>query len=327
MNVVRWGVIGTGKIGRNKVIPAMQQGRFSRVDAIASRDGAKARAVAERLALPRAYGSYEALLTDNEIEAVYITLPNHLHVPMSIAALEAGKHVLCEKPIGLDAADAARLADAAARSPRLKVMEAFMYRHHPQWERTRALIESGAVGRLSAIHSVFSYYNDDENDICNQPALGGGGLLDIGCYSVSLSRWLFAREPTRVVATADRDPVFGTDTRLSAFLDFGVGTSQFTCGTKLVPLQRVQILGTEGRIELDVPFSAPPDQPQTIRVQRGRDVTTLTIDPVNQYTLQGDRFSQAILEETPVPTSLADAVANMRVIDRLFQSAATGIWA
>lgn len=325
--VVHWGVIGTGKIGLTKTIPSMQRGAHAVIDAIASRTEARARAAAAEAGIPRAYGSYDALLADASIQAVYIALPNHLHVPWSIKALDAGKHVLCEKPIGLDAADAERLVAAAARHPHLKVMEAFMYRHHPQWVRTKALVADGAIGQLRAIHSVFSYYNADPDNIRNQKDIGGGGLMDIGCYNVSLSRFLFDAEPSRVLGIATVDAAFGTDTLTSGILEFDAGPSLFTCGTRLVPFQRVEVFGTEGRIELEIPFNAPPDAAHRLWLQRGREVTEEAVGFHDQYRIQGDLFSQAILEDTPVPTPLADAVANMRVIDRVFASARSGGWA
>jgi predicted dehydrogenase len=326
MRVVRWGVIGTGNIGLTKTIPAMQKSKLSVIEAIASRDAAKAEAAARPLGIPKAYGSYEALLADTAIDAVYIALPNHLHVPVSIAALEAGKHVLCEKPIGLDAADAERLRLVSQRYPRLKVMEAFMYRHHPQWVQAKAWVREGAVGEVRSIHSAFSYFNADPANIRNQKDIGGGGLMDVGCYNVSLSRFVFDAEPARVMAIAEFDPAFKTDTLMSGILDFGVGQSLFTCSTKLVPFQRVIVLGTEGRIEIEIPFNAPPDAAHTMWLQRGREVTTHEAGPHDQYRIQGDLFSLAVLDDTPVPTPLDDAIANMRVIDRLFKSTATGGW-
>ena len=326
MDKVRWGVIGTGKIGLQKVIPAMQRARYCAVNAIASRDRERARAAAGPLGIPITYGSYEALLADPDIDAVYITLPNHLHVSASIQALEAGKHVLCEKPIGLDAADAERLAYAAAGHPTLKVMEAFMYRHHPQWQKACEIVRGGGIGQLRAIHTAFSYFNVDGSNIRNQRDAGGGGLMDIGCYAISLSRLVFANEPHRVVATATVDPTFGTDSLTSALLDFRGGPALFTCSTQLVPYQRVQIFGTDGRVELEIPFNAPPDAAHFLWHQRGSDITTVDVGRHDQYLIQGDLFSRAILDNTPVPTPLSDAVANMRVIDRIFRSVQTGRW-
>ncbi len=327
MRKVRWGVIGTGKIGREKTIPAMQSGQFCDIRAIASRELATAQVAAAPLGIPQAYGSYEALLADPEIEAVYIALPNHLHVPWSILALEAGKHVLCEKPIGLDAREAEALLSASRRQPRLKIMEAFMYRQHPQWQETVRRVLDGQIGELRTVHSVFSYHNVDPGNVRNQRDIGGGGLMDIGCYNISLSRYLFNAEPARVFGIAERDPAFGTDTLTSGILAFATGHSTFTCSTRLCPYQRVTIFGAEGRIELEIPFNAPPDAPHRMWHQRGNTITETVVGPHDQYRIQGDLFSRAILDDTPVPTPLSDAVDNMRVIDRVFRSAETGAWA
>ncbi len=326
MNSLRWGVIGTGKIGRTKVVPAMQRARYCDVVAIASRDADTARRTADALGIRQAFGSYDALLADPDIDAVYIPLPNHLHVPWSTRALEAGKHVLCEKPIALDGDEAEQLADAAAAHPRLKIMEAFMYRHHPQWIEAKRLVDDGQIGELRTIDSIFAYTNVNPANIRNRSDMGGGGLMDIGCYNVSLSRWIFGAEPRRVMGVAEFDPVFRTDTLTSGILEFEGGTSLFTCSTKLVPCQRVQIFGTEGRIELEIPFNAPIDSPHRLWLQRGTTTTETVVGPHDQYAIQADLFSRAVLDDTPVPTPLADAVANMRVIDRIFQSAASGAW-
>jgi predicted dehydrogenase len=324
--VVRWGVLSTAKIGVEKVIPAMQAGRFSRVEAIASRDLSQARKVAGRLGISRAYGSYEKLLADPEVDAVYIPLPNHLHVPWSVKALEAGKHVLCEKPIGLNAAEAEELSAASRLAPGLKVMEAFMYRQHPQWQRARQLVREGEIGELRTVGSFFAYYNVDPNNIRNRADLGGGALMDIGCYCISLARWLFNAEPKRAVGLMELDPEFRVDRLTTGILDFGNGTSTFTCATQLAHYQRVQILGTEGRIEIEIPFNPSPDRRTRIWHQRKNGVHEIAFAPVDHYTLQGDAFSLAILEDRPVPTPLSDAVANMKVIEAIVHSARRGGW-
>lgn len=326
MNKVRWGIIGAAKIAVRKVIPALQKGHYSQVVAIASRDLERAKIFARQLGLSRAYGAYEALLADPEIDAVYIPLPNHLHVPWAIRALAAGKHVLCEKPIGLSAAEAESLAEAARRYPNLKVMEAFMYRHHPQWQKALALVRAGQIGELRAIQSVFSYYNVEPENVRNMPDIGGGGLLDIGCYSISLSRFIFDAEPIRVCGMMEYDPVFKVDRLTSGMLQFSRGTATFTCSTQLFYYQRVQILGTEGRIDLPTPFNAPIDQPVKILLHRGSETQEIVFEICDQFRIQGDLFSQAILDNLPVPTPLADAVANMKVIDSIRASAQTGIW-
>jgi predicted dehydrogenase len=326
MRKLRWGVLSTAKIAVEKVVPAMQQGRHTEVTALASRDLARARSAAERLGVAKAYGSYGELLDDPEIDAVYNPLPNHLHVPWSLRALAAGKHVLCEKPIALTAAEAQTLLDAAGQHPHLKVMEAFMYRHHPQWQRVVELVDGGAIGELRTLHSVFSYYNADPANIRNVAEIGGGGLMDIGCYNLSVSRFVFAAEPERVCGALEYDATFGTDRLASGILEFGRGTATFTCSTQLVPFQRVDIFGTEGRIEVEVPFSPQPHQPSRIWHQHDGRTDELLIEPYNQYTLQGDRFSRAVLEGTEVPTPLEDAVANMRVLEAVVASARSERW-
>ncbi len=321
MDKINWGVLSTAKIGLNKVIPALQGCKHGKVEAIASRDRVRGEEAARKLGIRKIYGSYEALLADPEIHAVYIPLPNHLHVPWSIRAMEAGKHVLCEKPIGLDTREARQLLDASKKYPQLKVMEAFMYRHHPQWQQAQQLIADGGIGELRTVHSFFSYFNADPQNIRNQGDIGGGGMMDIGCYCVSLSRLLFQSEPKRVFGIAERDPKFGTDRMASGVLEFAGGTATFTCSTQLSAYQRVNIFGTEGRIEIEIPFNAPPDRPCRLWHQRGAEITEHVIETCDQYTIQGDLFARAILENTPVPTPLEDAVANMQVIEAVLASA------
>jgi len=326
MNSIRWGILSTAKIGTQQVIPAMQDGPSCKITAIASRDPERAAAVARELSIPRSHGSYEALLADPDVDAIYNPLPNHLHVEWSIKALQAGKHVLCEKPIGLTAAEGQHLVDVGRQHPQLKLMEAFMYRHHPQWGRARALVRDGQIGSLRAIQSLFSYHNVDADNIRNQADLGGGALMDIGCYPISLSRFIFDSEPARVCGLVEYDPQFATDRLSSGMLEFADGSSLFTCSTQLAPFQRVNILGTEGRVEIEIPFNAPTDRPCRMWHQRGAEVQEITLDICNQYTLQGELFARAILDDTPVPTPIEDAVANMRVIEALVDSGKSRTW-
>jgi predicted dehydrogenase len=330
MRKIRWGVLGAARIGRTKVIPAMQRSEEGEVTALASRSLDTARAAAGPLGIAKAYGSYEELLADRDVDAVYIPLPNHLHVPWSIKAAEAGKHVLCEKPIALDAAEARSLLAVRDRTGVL-IQEAFMVRTHPQWMAVREEVRRGRIGDLRAVQMAFSYFNRDPANVRNQAGIGGGALMDIGCYPIVLSRFLFGEEPVRVIASIDRDPDFGTDRLTSALLEFRGGHTSFTCSTQLVPYQRTQILGTKGRIEVEIPVNAPPDRPCRIFFDDGRDamgsgLETRTFEVCDQYTLQADLLSRAIREGRPAPEPLEDSVANMEVIDALMRSAASGTW-
>jgi predicted dehydrogenase len=326
MERLRWGVLGAAKIALQQVIPAMQAGRYCLVEAIASRDLARAQEAARWRGIPRAYGSYEALLEAADVDAVYIPLPNHLHVPWAIKALEAGKHVLCEKPIGLDAGEARQLEAVARKHPELRIMEAFMYRFHPQWQRTTEIVASGGVGRLRTVHAFFGYYNVDPDNIRNKPESGGGALMDIGCYCLSLARFLYQAEPQRVLGVMQRDPSLGVDYLTSGLLTFAAGTATFTCATQLAPYQRVQVVGDQGRIELEIPFNAPADRPSRLWHQMGGETKEVWLELANQYTLQGDAFALAVLENKPVPTPLEDAVGNMAAIDAIVRSAEEGTW-
>ncbi len=327
---IRWGVLSTANIGLKKVLPAMQLGQFSSIEAIASRDLAHARAAADSLHITKAYGSYEALLADPEIDAIYNPLPNQLHVPWTIRAAEAGKHVLCEKPIALTAEEARTLLEVRQRTG-VKIGEAFMIRSAPQWLRLRELLHQGRIGQLRSVTAFFSYFNTNPDNIRNKIETGGGAVLDIGCYCIQSARYAFQQEPTRVVSLIDRDPAMHTDRLTSAILDFPAGQAIFTCSTQLVPWQRVHFLGTKGRIELEIPFNMPKDQPTRLFLDDGSDVTgsgitTETFPTADQYTLQGDDFSRAILENKQVPVPLEDAIANMSVIDAIFRSATTNQW-
>ena len=326
MNKIRWGILSTAKIGTEKVIPAMQLGKYCKVTAISSRKLKKAKSAAKRLDIEKAYGSYEELLTDPDIDAVYIPLPNHLHVPWAIKALNAGKHVLCEKPIALSVVEAQTLLDVAKKFPRLKVMEAFMYRNHPQWQLAKQQVSEGKIGKVRTIQSFFSYYNNNPHDIRNKLEIGGGGLMDIGCYCISLARFIFEGEPWRVCGIMEEDPELKIDRLTSGILDFVNGTSTFTCATQLVPYQRVNIFGTKGRIEIEIPFNSPSDRPCKLWQGDDTKIKEVTLEICNQYTIQGDLFSRVVLEDREVPVPLEDAVANMQVIEALFHSARSRSW-
>jgi predicted dehydrogenase len=330
MEPVRFGIISTAKIGIEKVIPAMQQSELCRIVAIASRQKASAEAAAQALGIPRAYGSYAELLAEQEIEAVYNPLPNHLHVPISIQAAAAGKHVLCEKPLALTAAEAEKLIEARDHAGVL-IQEAFMIRQHPQWLRARELVRSGRVGELRVVQGSFSYMNVDPKNVRNQAGIGGGGLYDIGCYPIVAARFLFDAEPRRVVSQVEYDPDFETDRLASVLLEFAAGQALFVCSTQLVPYQRMQIFGTKARIEIEIPFNAPPDRPCRIFVDDGSQpgggsAQMESFEVVNQYTVQGDVFARAIRTGASLEFPLEDAIKNMRVLDAVYRSGRSGRW-
>jgi len=326
---VRWGILSTADIGVRKVIPGIRKAARCEVVAIASRDGEQARAVADQLGIPSAHASYEALLADPGVDAVYIPLPNHMHMDWTIAALRAGKHVLCEKPLAMTADDAQRMVDVAHETG-LQLMEAFMYRQHPSWVAAMDLVESGRIGTLTAVQSWFSYYNDDATNIRNIVEYGGGALFDIGCYTINLSRMVFGGEPLHIQASVRRDRATGVDALVSAILDFDGGIASFTCAIRSESDQRVHIYGTKGRISIDIPFNIPPDRPTRIRLTAGGDppvapdTTVLEFPTTDPYTAEVERFVSAVLDGGPTPVPPEDAVANLRVIDAIFAIAERG---
>jgi len=327
---VRWGILGVAKIALDKIIPAIQAGQTGHVVAIASRSLDKAQAAATRFQIPRAYGSYEALLADAEVDAVYNPLPNHLHVPWSIRALEAGKHVLCEKPIARDAAEASLLIAARERTGRL-VQEAAMVRTHPRWLGARDIVRSGRIGELRSMAGFFSYFNDSPTNVRHQPGMGGGGLLDIGFYPITMARFMFETEPVRVMGLLEIDPRFGVDRLASAILEFPRGHAIFTCSTQLAPYQNVDILGTRGRIGVEIPWSMPHDRPSRLVVDEvarpaGEVVEEIWFPACDQWGVHCDRFCEALAKGHSAPVPIEDAVANMRVIDAVFRASQSGRW-
>jgi predicted dehydrogenase len=329
MKKVVWGVISTAKIGRERVLPGKLKSHLLEVRAIASRDIAQARKTAYALGIPKAYGSYEDLLADPEIEAVYNPLPNHLHVPLTLLAAAAGKHVLCEKPLALTAEEATLLRAAAGR---VLIAEAFMVRFHPQWLRARELVREGRIGTLRAVQMFFGYNNVDPANVRNKADIGGGGLYDIGCYAIVAGRFFLEAEPTRAIALIDRDPAFGTDRLTSALVDFGDGRRlDFTVSTQIAPHQRLQLCGSKGRIEIPIPVNAPQGATTRIHIDdcsslEGTGIVTETLPASDQYMLQGEAFSRAVRGEIALPYGIEDAIANMRVIDALFRSEHSGKW-
>jgi predicted dehydrogenase len=331
MSELRWGILSTADIARTKVIPGIRRADRCRIVAIASRDRARAQAAAAEAGIPTVHGSYEALLADPEVDAVYIPLPNHLHAEWTIAAARAGKHVLCEKPLAMTAADAERMV-AVAEAEGVRLMEAFMYRQHPSWQAVVELVRTGRIGRLVAVQSWFSYFNDDPTNIRNIRDAGGGALYDVGCYNVNLSRLLFDGEPTRVEASIVRDAATGVDVVTSGLLEFaGGGIATFTCSTRAEDDQRVNVYGTDGRIEVEIPFNIPPDRPTHLFVTHGGNppvdpaTERLTFDAADPYAVEATRFAAAVLDGTPTPVPPDDAVANLRVIERLFAAGSRAV--
>lgn len=322
-DAVRWGVLGCASIALRKVLPAMLRSTRCDVVAIASRDFGRAEAAARELGISRPYGSYEELLADADVEAVYIPLPNHLHAPWTLRAAAAGKHVLCEKPLALGVTEATEMIDGC-REAGVLLMEAFMYRLHPQWRRVHALIADGAIGELETIQAFFSYRNLDPHNIRNVPEYGGGALMDIGCYPINVARWLFGEEPAEVAATVRYDPSFGTDVLTSAVLDFGGRHATFTCSTQIEPDQRVHLIGTEGRLLVEIPFNIPPDRATRLVIAAGGDppvspgLEEIVIPAADQYEIQADAFSAAIRQGAPLPIPTEDALGNLAVIERIF---------
>ncbi|HEY7023858.1 MAG TPA: Gfo/Idh/MocA family oxidoreductase [Candidatus Limnocylindrales bacterium] len=328
MEELRWGILSTADIGRKKVVPAMKKAKRNRIVAVASREPDRAAEYATEIGIPTVHPSYEALLADPDVDAVYIPLPNHLHAEWAMTAARAKKHVLCEKPLAMNAADAARMV-AVAEQEGVILAEAFMYRLHPSWQKVREIVASGGIGRLSAVQSWFGYYNDDPQNIRNIVEAGGGALYDVGCYCVNLSRMLFDGEPHRVSGALVRDPALGVDILTSGMLEFDTGVATFTCSTRTETDQRVHIYGTSGRISIGIPFNIPPDRPTQIYVTSGGnppvapDTETIEFDTADPYTVQAEFFAAAVLDGTPMPFPASDAVGNMRVIDLLFETAGT----
>jgi len=324
--MLRWGVLSTAKIARQKVIPAMQRADGGQVVAIAGRDATRTQEVADDLGIDRAHASYEALLGDPDVDAVYIPLPNHLHAEWTIRAARAGKHVLCEKPMALSSTEARSMV-AACSEAGVVFMEAFMYRLHPSWRTVLDLVRSGRIGQPMAVQSWFSYFNDDPHNIRNVAEYGGGALLDIGCYCIDLSRLLLGGEPVAVTGSVTRDPVTGVDILTSGVLAFATGTATFTCSTRVEPDQRVHVYGSEGRISVDIPFNIPPDLATHVRVTVGGAppvapaTETLTFAPADQYRIQAEEFAVSVRDGTPVPIPPEEGIADLVVMERLLAAA------
>ncbi|MHC8493654.1 Gfo/Idh/MocA family protein [Thalassospira sp. SM2505] len=326
---INWGILSTAQIGLEKVIPAIQKSKSSNVLGIASRSAARSARAANDLGIQKSYASYEALIADPDIDAIYNPLPNHMHVDWTLAATRAGKHVLCEKPVGLNARDAERLRECPKN---VLVAEAFMVRYHPQWLRVREMVRSGELGEVRAIQAAFSYFNNDGKNIRNSPEAGGGAIMDIGCYPITAGRFLFEDEPLRVVALIDRDPQFKTDRMASVVADFGRGRQlSFIVSTQLCPYQTLNVFGTKARAEIMIPYNAPADEETALIVDRGESLDGSLagcemLPACDQYTEQAEKFAQAVLGRTALPYGIEDSIASMRVLDAVFASEEQNKW-
>ena len=326
MTKVKWGVISTANIGVAKVLPGMLKSPDIEIVAISSRKLKTAQEWAAKLGIPKAYGSYEEMLADPEIECVYNPLPNHLHVPLTLAAAKAGKHVLCEKPIAITAKEAKKLREAPRK---VQIAEAFMVRHALQWIDAKKRVQAGEIGEVRAIQVMFTYFNRDPKNVRNMKGIGGGGLLDIGCYPITIARFIFDAEPKRVIGMIENDPKFKVDRLMGGLADFGKGRHLgFTISTQLSNFQRVQIMGTKGRIEIEIPFNAPPDQPNRIFVQNDQSQTGewQSYPASDQYQLQAEAFGKSIRANKKVAWGVDDAIKNMKIIDAFFKSEKSKKW-
>ncbi|MDA0327994.1 MAG: Gfo/Idh/MocA family oxidoreductase [Gemmatimonadetes bacterium] len=320
---IRWGVISTANIGRAAVNPAIQASRNGRLDAVASRDGERAREFATAHSIPTWYGSYEALLDDPDIDAVYIPLPNSLHREWAVRAAEAGKHVLCEKPLALDAAECLDM-EAAARANGVKLMEAFMYRFHPRTKRVVEMVRSGLIGDVKAIRTAFTFRLTRKDNIRLDPTLGGGALMDVGCYCVNVSRTIVGAEPVSVQAVAQWTER-GVDEALAGMLHFPEGVvSHFDCSLTMERSEAFEVAGTDGYLRVPAAF-LPGTGPVGIEEVRGREpVKTHTLEGTDEYLLMVEHFADCILLDVEPRYSASEAAANMRVIEALYRSARSG---
>jgi predicted dehydrogenase len=326
---LKWGVLGAAKIALEKVIPAMAGSKNYEVYGISSRTKVKAEHAAKKLNIPKAYGSYEELINDPEINVVYNPLPNHMHVEYTLKCIEAGKHVLCEKPIALKAAEVEKLI-AARDKHKVKVGEAFMVKTHPQWVKTKELVQKGNLGKIKLVQGTFSYFNTNPDNIRNIDAYGGGAIWDIGCYPVTTSRFVLGEEPKKIVAMIEFDKEFGTDVLSSFILHFPSAHAVFAVSTQIVPYQRMHFFGEEKELEIKIPFNAPKDRSCIIQINPGdiyeEKLENIRFEICDQYRIQADAFSKAVINNSEVPVPLEDALANTKVLEALFTSAKEGRW-
>jgi predicted dehydrogenase len=325
--MLRWGVLSTANIGRTQVIPALQQASNGTLAGIASRDLAKAKALAEVTGATHAFGSYEEMLASDRIDAVYIPLPTSQHVEWAIKSADAKKHVLVEKPLALDAADIAKVIAARDRN-KVLVSEAFMVTYHPQWMKVRELVQGGAIGKLRHVQGAFTYHNVDPVNMRNRPELGGGALPDIGVYPTVTTRFVTGAEPKKVQARVDIDAEFGTDSYSSIKADFGEFELSFYLSTRLALRQAMVFHGDKGLIEVASPFNAGifGDQAFTLWNQGHSEGTTFRFPGINQYRLQAETFARKVAGEKVDVFTLEDSVLNQRFLDAVLRAGKSDAW-
>jgi D-xylose 1-dehydrogenase (NADP+, D-xylono-1,5-lactone-forming) len=327
MKTLRWGILGPGRIAP-RLVRAIGLSRRGELIAVASRDSGRAATFAKNHGIGQSFGSYEALLAAPEIDVVYVSLPNHLHAEWAIRALDAGKHVLCEKPLALTVDDVDAIAAAASRAGRVAV-EAFMYLHHPQILTAIDLAQSGALGRLELVHGTFSFFLSQADDPRIDPSMGGGSLWDVGCYPISLARRIAEEEPDRVAAFARYDDL-GVDRTFVGQLHFPGGLlAQFDSGFAAPDRERVEIVGGEATLVLDSPFLPEPDGPApSLTMWRGREATSIAVQSIDQYRAEVDDLTAAIIDGSPPRVDLAfsrGTVATIVDLDRTARVAALPI--
>ena len=325
MKKIRFGVLGVSNHFYKRIVLPLQKAKNCEVVAMASRNPIKSKEAAQEFDIPIFALSYDELISSDEVDAIYIPLPNHLHSEWTIKALEAGKPVLCEKPLAMDAQEAKQMADLSIKLG-VPLMEGFMYRFHPLWQHIRNIIRTNQIGQINAIHTIFSYNNPSPTNIRNIKEYGGGALMDIGCYAISVPRFLLGREPKKVMATMVKHPEFKTDMHTSALLDFGDVNASFFVSTGSEAFQKVEIIGSAGTITVPIPFNTYVDTPSTITVNTGQGERKVEFPTCDPYGIMFDAFSESLIEQKPVPVPIEDAIHNMKVVDAVVASAKSGTW-
>ena len=325
MKKLKIGVLGVSNHLIKRIILPLQETNNCFIYGIASRNSEKAISASRQYNIPKYYESYDDLLSDKDIDIVYIPLPNHLHAEWIKKSADAGKHVLCEKPLCMNAKESEDAISYVDKKG-IKLMEAFMYKFHPLWIHVKNIIDTKQIGDITYIHTSFSYNNPSKTNIRNIKEYGGGAMMDIGCYAVSVPRFLLGREPEKTVSLINRHPDFGTDILSSAIMDFGTSRSTFTVGTLSDAHQRVEITGTAGKITIPIPFNTFVDVRSTITITNSIGERTVEFAPADQYGIMFDVFAKTVINDHPVPVNAMDALLNQKVVDAIFRSGESDAW-